>query len=61
MCRGCGKEEETQQHILEECSNIHKQENTKVTKEDIFTEEKLKNTAKRINEIMTKLKSIAPQ
>jgi len=57
ICRGCGKEEETQQHILQECNGLHKTEETKVTKEDIFTEntETLKITAKKTKNIMTKL------
>ena len=61
VCRGCGKKEETQQHILEECEGIHENNNTKTTMDDIFTEdiEKLKNTVKKINKIILQI-SIAP-
>ena len=29
ICRGCGLKEETQQHVLEECTSIHTQDNIK--------------------------------
>ena len=29
ICRGCGLKEETQQHVLEECTSIHTQDNLK--------------------------------
>jgi len=65
VCRGCGKHDETQQHILEKCETIHVNEETRITNNDIFTEDtdKLKKTAKIINKIITKIDntSIAPQ
>ena len=55
-CRACKKEIETQQHILEECQEIH-QSTPKVTKEMIFNEntENLTKTAEEIQRIMDKL------
>jgi hypothetical protein len=49
-CRACGIEKETQEHVLERCPNIHKDENNRVTTQDIFSEdvEELKRTAKKI-------------
>ena len=57
VCRGCGKYDETQQHILEECETIHQNKTTQVTTSNIFTEdtEKLKETAKKIKTIITQL------
>ena len=52
-CRTCGKQEETQNHILEECEAINKSEKP-VTKAMIFTEDvnHLKETAKIIQKRM---------
>jgi hypothetical protein len=60
-CRGCGKEDETQQHVLEECEGIAAKIKGKVTKEEIFNEdtEPLKKTAHKIKEIMNVLISVA--
>ena len=57
ICRGCGKEKETQQHILEECTAIHDGQKQVVKGADIFTEEitTLKNTAEKIDNIMAKI------
>ena len=35
-CRACGKDPETQEHVLETCKVIHKDKETKVSLEDIF-------------------------
>ena len=35
-CRGCGHQEETQNHILQECTAIHKDPQTKMALEEIF-------------------------
>ncbi len=62
-CRACKTEEETQTHILEECTTIHVNTRTKVTKTDIFTENigKLRGTAKKISNIMEKLVQLPSQ
>jgi hypothetical protein len=64
VCRGCGNQNETQEHILEECNQIHPNEDCKVKKEEIFDEapQKLKEIAKKINSTMEKLKqtSVVP-
>ena len=54
-CRLCGKSEETQNHILEECNMIDMEE--KITKEMIFSEETeiLKKAAQCIQRRMDKL------
>ena len=61
-CRACQKEEETQQHILSECTAIHEKNDTKVTIEEIFTEEtnELKQTVEKIQLILTKLEVLTP-
>ena len=60
MCRACGQEEETQNHILAECLKIHTYEHSKVTQEMIFTEDTtdLKNTAQRIKETLKRLENL---
>ena len=57
LCRGCGKQDETQQHVLEECETIHQNNQTRVTIHNIFTEniENLKETAKKNNIILTQI------
>ena len=59
-CRKCKGEEETQQHIMEECPEIHSDEAIKVPKQQIFTEDTgtLKQTAEKINKIMDKLSEV---
>ena len=54
LCRGCNATIETQAHALYECTAIHKEETTKVTMDDIFTEdmEKLKNASANITRIL---------
>ncbi len=49
ICRVCRTEVETRQHILEECVDLHEDETTKVTKDDIFKEDvyHLKEIAKK--------------
>ena len=44
ICRGCGNEEETQQHILQECTAIHDNEKTKVSLQEIFNALKTTHT-----------------
>ena len=36
-CIGCGQEEETQQHILEECATIHNNDNLKTKTYEVFS------------------------
>ena len=54
ICRGCKAENETQQHVLQECKEIHKSNNTKVEEEKFFSEdvEVLKKAAKNIKFIL---------
>jgi hypothetical protein len=40
-CRGCGKTDETQQHVLEKCETIHLTEKSKINQEELFTEEQI--------------------
>jgi hypothetical protein len=49
-CRLCGKKEETQEHVLEECQGINRNENGVITIQDIFTEDlpTLRTTAKKL-------------
>ncbi len=58
-CRKCKNEEETQEHILEQCKQLHKNNETKITKTDIFETDpiKLKTTAERIVTLIEKLTS----
>ena len=57
MCRGCKNEIETQEHILNECPNFHKNEKTKILQEDLYSENKkeLVETAKMLRQLMTQL------
>ena len=51
VCRACKKEQETQNHILNECPILHKTNATKVYKQDFFSEGAISNlseTAKNI-------------
>ena len=57
ICRGCGTTEETQEHVLNECTGIHNNQESKVQLQKIFDEntEQLKGKAEKIDHIMTKL------
>jgi len=61
-CRGCGITEETQDHVLEECTGIHTNENYKVTKEEIFTDNEEQNAkaAEKIIHIIKRIESAVP-
>ena len=56
-CRKCEEETETQEHIMNECTGIHKDNTTKVKTEDLFNDDliNIKNQAAKIQEIMKKL------
>jgi hypothetical protein len=58
-CRGCGADSESQEHILEECPTIHKDGNSKVTKEELFDNmlntEQMKDLAGKIKTIEEKI------
>ena len=58
MCRGCGKEEETQLHVLQECKVIHTDETTKIYQQDLF--DNSKETTK-LQEMANKLIKIEEQ
>ncbi len=57
VCRKCNTEEETQEHVLDHCTAIHANEESKVKIIDLFKEEtvEIKETAKKIKTIMTEL------
>ncbi len=57
ICRVWRTEVETQQHILEECVELHEDETTNVTKDDIFKEDVyyLKEIANKLKKTMNKL------
>ena len=58
-CTHCRTDaEETQNHILKECTSIHQDNSNKVSEEDIFSEdiEILKDTANKINATLKKIK-----
>ena len=58
-CRACGKDSETQEHILEMCQTLHSSQDSKVTKGEIFAEDPtaLKETAKKIRKVLSELNS----
>ena len=58
-CRACKTEDETQDHVLKECTELHPNETTKIKYEDIFSEctDTLRKIANQINETMTKLEN----
>ena len=51
-CRGCGQEQENQNHVLNECHGIHKDEQNKVSMEELFnntlSKEQLQDLAKKL-------------
>ena len=57
ICRGCGLVEETQEHVLNECHDLHIDESTKITKDTIFSEdvETLREAAKKLERIVKRL------
>ena len=56
-CRICNKEDETQTHILEECTTLHNNEALKVPKHHLFSEDTgtLTQIANKVEKIMEKL------
>ena len=54
LCRLCNETNETQEHVMEECKIIHRNEETKVRKSDLFnkTTEELRETAKKVENII---------
>ena len=59
LCRLCKVENETQEHVLNECPKIHTDKKSKVYKQDIFHEDTihLKEISTRINNAVNKLTS----
>ena len=59
-CRACGLTEETQNHILNECTNLHLDDSTKVSQEDLKTEnvDALRTASHKIMETIKKLEDI---
>ena len=62
-CRGCGANDETQAHVLNECRTLHQQPGTKVTEEEIFDEDvtTLKRVAEKIQVTMKRLQQSVAQ
>ena len=52
-CRGCGLTDESQKHVLEECTELHRNDSSKVPNEQLFDDsrdtEKLKEMAKKLH------------
>jgi len=61
-CRLCGNEDETQEHILEECTRMDRSKAPRVTTQEIFQEdvEKLKEVAKKLMKTKEFLTCVAP-
>ena len=59
-CRLCGADEESQNHILEECQVIHPDETNKVSRHQLFNDntDALRLTAQKIDKILEKLGKI---
>jgi hypothetical protein len=57
ICRGCKAETETQEHILTECGQLHKDQTTKVENEDYFSEDinTLRKTPTNIQTILDRI------
>ena len=59
-CRFCPHDEETQEHLLQECPGVHSDETTKVKKEDFFPQKfeypKIWQTAANIEKVLEKIK-----
>ena len=62
-CRGCGMADETQEHVLEECIKLHENNENKVTKEEIFSDNPDQNTktAEKIQYIMKQIERAVPK
>ncbi len=59
-CRACGLQIETQNHILTECEELHKEGNTKIQMNEIFKEDtiELQETANKLIKTIEKLQNI---
>ena len=57
ICRFCKKEDETQEHLLNECKTLHTDNRTKIKTTEIFAEydENTKETANKLLAIMEKI------
>ena len=60
VCRGCGEAQETQEHVLNECTGLHPDNKNRVSLQDVFNEEnsekELQRTATKIRDTMDKIK-----
>ena len=61
-CRACKQETETQTHALEECGNLHNDQETTVRKWELFQDntDNLKKVAKKIDNIIKTLEGLNP-
>ena len=57
-CRACNEEPETQEHALEECHQLHKEDGSKVTKDQVFSNdiELLREISQKVINIIETLK-----
>ena len=60
-CRGCGKTDETQQHVLQECPAFHNDETNKIYTDELFDDnhntQELQGMAKKLRDIEEKINS----
>ncbi len=56
-CRACGQPNETQPHVLRECTVLHASDNSEILQTDIFTENPrdLRKTAKKLESLLEDL------
>ena len=57
ICRFCAIDIETQEHVLEKCIDIHVDDTTQISKEELFSDDISKDIAKKIINIKELLKS----
>ena len=54
QCSVCKKEIEDQNHIFEKCEKIHRENETRISKDDLYNEDikEIRNTGNKIKEIL---------
>lgn len=53
-CRACGQHDETQKHVLQQCTTLHKTDQSKVDQTELFNENptNLRTTAIKLQKVM---------